>query len=96
MKYSDPSGYFFKKLFKKIKKFVSKYGKAILQIVVTAVATWICPPLDIAIAGMYGYQQGGIQGAFTAMFSAVLFMGSAVPLVAWNRPLGMGFGRLKR
>ncbi|MFT7680813.1 MAG: RHS repeat-associated protein [Moritella dasanensis] len=90
MKYSDPSGHFFKKLFKKIKKFVSKYGKAILQIVVTAVATWICPPLGIAIAGMYGYQQGGIQGAFTAMFSAVLFMGVGSAFSGMESAFGNG------
>ena len=39
---------------------------------------------------MYGYQQGGIQGAFTAMFSAVLFMGVGSAFSGMESAFGNG------
>ena len=37
LSYTDPSGYFFKKLFKKVKKFVKKYWKPIVAVALAAV-----------------------------------------------------------
>lgn len=40
LSYTDPSGFFFKKLFKKIGNFFKKYWKPIVAIVATVVASW--------------------------------------------------------
>ena len=36
LSYTDPSGYFFKKLFKKLSRFLKKYSRAIAGIAITA------------------------------------------------------------
>ncbi|WP_459778406.1 RHS repeat domain-containing protein, partial [Photobacterium sp. R1] len=58
MKYTDPSGHFFKKLFKEIGRFMDKYAVAIVQIALIALATAANPMAGVAMATMFGYARG--------------------------------------
>ncbi len=55
LKYTDPSGYFLKSLFKSISRFINSYGSAIILAVVT---------------GGIGYAVGAVHGAFWGGFAA--------------------------
>lgn len=76
LSYTDPSGYFFKKLFKSIGKFFKKYGRAVLAIAVGVVTAGAALA---AYAGVYGL---GFQATLGALYvtggSAAVFAGTVV------------------
>ncbi|MCU7796533.1 MAG: VCBS repeat-containing protein [Candidatus Thiodiazotropha sp. (ex Myrtea spinifera)] len=68
LKYTDPSGFFLKKLFKKVKRFVKKWGRTILSI-----AVMFIPGVNVMVAGFLsgmiasgGDLRAGVIGALTA------------------------------
>ncbi len=74
MKYTDPSGYFFKKLFKSIKKAVKKVVKAIkpfIGVIIAAVVTFYCPPC-LALVGGNAVALGALAGAAAGAASAAV------------------------
>ncbi len=74
MKYTDPSGYFFKKLFKSIKKAVKKVVKAIkpfIVVIIAAVVTFYCPPC-LALVGGNAIALGALAGAAAGAASAAI------------------------
>ncbi|MDO6709001.1 RHS repeat domain-containing protein [Photobacterium sp. 1_MG-2023] len=75
MKYNDPSGHFFKKLFKEIGRFLNKYAVTIVKIALVALATLANPAAGLAMATFLGYAQGGVQGAVTAFVTTLMFIG---------------------
>ncbi|MDO6581317.1 RHS repeat-associated core domain-containing protein [Photobacterium sp. 2_MG-2023] len=75
MKYNDPSGHFFKKLFKEIGRFLDKYAVTIIQIGLIALASMAGPWAGAAMAGVLGYAQGGVRGALTSIATSLMFMG---------------------
>ncbi|UTM58534.1 hypothetical protein L4174_006780 [Photobacterium sp. CCB-ST2H9] len=78
MKYTDPSGHFFKKLFKEIGRFMDKYAVAIVQIALITMASLVPgagPWLAMGMAAMFGYAQGGVKGALTSVATSLMFMG---------------------
>ena len=66
---TDPSGYFFKKLFKSIKKFVKKFVHNIVTAVLAAIPV-IGSYLALAYTVYQGYQQGRVLGAVTSIVMA--------------------------
>lgn len=72
LSYTDPSGYFFKKLFKKIGNFFKKYGRTILAIAVTAFVPGLAGGFLSGMISSGGDLQQGIIGAFSAgLFGAI-------------------------
>jgi len=80
--YTDPTGHFLKRLFKGIKRFVKRYGRAILQIAGGILAG----PIGVfLVSAAYGDIKGGILGMMTAgMFGMVgeLNLGPIAKVVA--------------
>ena len=86
MKYTDPSGYFFKKLVKKIKRFVKKYWRAIVAVAISVVtagalsgvaALWAKAAITFAggfAAGMVT-SGGDLRAAMVGGLTAVAMMG---------------------
>jgi RHS repeat-associated protein len=91
LKYTDPSGFFFKKLFKKIKHFVKAYWRPLLAIAVAIVtygaasgwaAGWGLGGFGSAVVGgaVSGFAAGAIstgtlRGAFTGALTGAIFGG---------------------
>ncbi|QUJ68606.1 hypothetical protein KDD30_05700 [Photobacterium sp. GJ3] len=78
MKYNDPSGHFFKKLFKEIGRFLNKYALTIVQIALITMASLVTgagPWLAMGMAAMFGYAQVGVRGALTSVATSLMFMG---------------------
>ena len=81
LSYTDPSGYFFKKLFKKVKNFVKKYGRTILAIAagaLTGVGAMLVMGLEISAAAFAGMTmlQATAVGAAGGFASGLVATGS--------------------
>ncbi len=68
---TDPSGFFFKKLWRGVKK----NFKAIWRPVVTFVLAIYCLPCAYAFVAIDGYQNGGVRGAFAGVLSLAVTVG---------------------
>ncbi|WP_181389775.1 FG-GAP-like repeat-containing protein [Leucothrix pacifica] len=66
LSYTDPSGYFFKKLFKSIGKFFKEWGRTILAVAVTAFIPGIGGAFISSMIASGGDLQQGIVGALSA------------------------------
>jgi len=102
MKYTDPSGFFFKKLFRAIKKVVKKvvsvvkqFAGAIAAIALTALCTVCAPALIGAISGAVGAAVNGgnilkgfISGGITGFASS--FIGNANHIFGARRAFDIG------
>jgi len=99
----DPSGFFHKKLFKSVKRFVKKYGRAIAAIAISVYlpgamglvnATGGATFAGAAISGFVGglvSSGGDLSAAFTGMISAGLFYGvGSSGLGDFGRAVGNG------
>lgn len=81
MTYTDPSGYFFKKLFKSLTRFMKKYGRVILAAVATYVTHGLAGKLfgsaiiQGAVAGAAGgfVATGSLRGAAYGALSGAVF-----------------------
>lgn len=68
LSYTDPSGFFLKKLFKSIKKFVKKYWKPIVTILLVATQQyWALVAFNTSV----GYYYGGVRGAAIGLASSL-------------------------
>ena len=76
---NDPSGFFFKKLFKSIKKFVKENWRTIV-----AIALYFVPVIGPALSATWiiavGYHYGGVKGALVAYASLVITAGIGIAL----------------
>jgi len=70
LSYTDPSGFFFKKLFKSIKRFVKKHAGIIGAIVGIATGVWISGYFTGLTAAFVGGASGGFTGAVASTIAA--------------------------
>ncbi len=72
LSYTDPSGYIFKKLFKSIGNFVSKYWRTIVTVALFAVGAY---GLALAFQSVMSYKESGWKGVFVTLGTAALTYG---------------------
>ena len=77
LKYTDPSGYFFKKLFRSIKRFVKKYARVIVAAVVSYVSAGALSSWAASWAGAVGTVGNSIAtGSILGFSSGAIITGS--------------------
>ena len=76
---TDPSGFFFKKLFKKIGKFFKKFAVAIVTFAIATVTLGVgIPAFFLAYGAQQAYNAGGTKGLLMFGFSVAVTIGIGI------------------